>query len=110
MTDASALKASREAFEKCAAEARRYASHYSEASDGRNTFIMLAEWAERQSIALPPPDTDRSGFPEGWDRDDTKEGMFRTHRCTRCNDGAKPCPDGQTGPSRNCEHPHARTD
>lgn len=42
--------------------------------------------------------------------DETKTGMFRDHSCTRCNDGAKPCPNGQTGPSRNCEHPHARND
>lgn len=42
--------------------------------------------------------------------DPSKTGMFRDHRCTRCNDGAKPCPDGQTGPSRSCGHPHARND
>ncbi|HLP70433.1 MAG TPA: hypothetical protein VK181_23245 [Rhizobium sp.] len=29
-----------------AAEARRYAGFYPEASDGRNTFILLAEWIE----------------------------------------------------------------
>lgn len=51
-----------------------------------------------------------SGFPEGWDRDDTKTGMFVTHQCSRCSNGAKPCPSGQTGPHRNCEHPHARND
>lgn len=28
------------------AEARRYASHYPEASDGRNTFVIFAEWVE----------------------------------------------------------------
>jgi hypothetical protein len=38
----------REIWERVSAEARRYASHYSEASDGRNTFILFAEWAERQ--------------------------------------------------------------
>lgn len=27
-------------------EARRYASHYKPGSDGRNTFVMLAEWIE----------------------------------------------------------------
>lgn len=39
------IKAERAAI---AAEARRYAGHYPEASDGRNTFIMLAEWIERR--------------------------------------------------------------
>jgi hypothetical protein len=29
-----------------AAEARRYAGHYPPSSDGRNTFILLAEWIE----------------------------------------------------------------
>lgn len=29
-----------------AEQARRYAGHYKEGSDGRNTFIMLAEWIE----------------------------------------------------------------
>lgn len=42
--------------------------------------------------------------------DPTKEGMFRDHSCWKCGDGAKPCPNGQTGPSRNCEYPHARND
>lgn len=32
-----------------ASEARRYASHYPEASDGRNTFIVFAEMIERRS-------------------------------------------------------------
>ncbi len=35
-----------------AQEARRYASHYPEASDGRNTFIIFAEMIERR--ASPP--------------------------------------------------------
>jgi hypothetical protein len=38
-----------------AAEARRYAAMYPQASDGRNTFIMLAKWAEQRT----PP----SGLP-----------------------------------------------
>lgn len=32
-----------------ASEARRYASHYPEASDGRNTFIMFAEMIEARA-------------------------------------------------------------
>ncbi len=32
-----------------AMEARRYASHYPEASDGRNTFIMFAEMIENRA-------------------------------------------------------------
>jgi hypothetical protein len=38
-----ALKAEREAI---AAQARLYASYYPQSSDGRNTFILLAEWIE----------------------------------------------------------------
>lgn len=30
-------------------EARRYASHYPQSSDGRNTFTLLAEWIESRS-------------------------------------------------------------
>lgn len=33
-------------------EARRYASHYKPSSDGRNTFLMFAEWVEK--LATPP--------------------------------------------------------
>jgi hypothetical protein len=29
-----------------AAKAREFAAHYPQSSDGRNTFIMLAEWIE----------------------------------------------------------------
>ncbi len=29
-----------------AAEARRYAEFYPQSSDGRNTFVMFAEWVE----------------------------------------------------------------
>lgn len=40
-----------------AEQARIYAGHYPEASDGRNTFILLAEWIERrgdqQSTTVP---------------------------------------------------------
>jgi Lar family restriction alleviation protein len=32
-------------------EARRYASHYPQSSDGRNTFIMLAEWIDQRALA-----------------------------------------------------------
>ena len=34
-----------------AEQARRYAGHYKEGSDGRNTFIMLAEWIEARAAA-----------------------------------------------------------
>lgn len=37
-------------------------------------------------------------------------GMFREHSCSRCNNGLRACPNGQAGPHRNCEHPHARND
>ena len=39
--------------EAIASEARRYAAMYPEASDGRNTFIMFAEWVERQATHAP---------------------------------------------------------
>lgn len=35
-----------------AAEARRYASHYPEASDGRNTFIIFADWVEARGTKV----------------------------------------------------------
>lgn len=31
---------------KIAAKAREYAEHYPQSSDGRNTFLMFAEWVE----------------------------------------------------------------
>lgn len=38
-----------------AKEARRYAAFYPQGSDGRNTFVMLAEWIEgRANKHLPP--------------------------------------------------------
>lgn len=40
--------ARRQAFGEVAQKAREYAAHYPEASDGRNTFIIFAEWAEEQ--------------------------------------------------------------
>lgn len=43
-----AVKAERDAI---SAEARRYASHYPQSSDGRNTFVMLAEWIENRRPA-----------------------------------------------------------
>lgn len=42
-----------QAFEECAQKARDWAAHYSPGSDGRNTFVLLAEWAE-QRAATPP--------------------------------------------------------
>lgn len=41
-----AVAAEREA---CASKAREFAGHYPEGSDGRNTFILLAEWIERRA-------------------------------------------------------------
>lgn len=41
-----AIKAEREA---CAAKAREFAGHYDQGSDGRNTFILLAEWIEKRT-------------------------------------------------------------
>lgn len=35
--------------EAIAAEARRYAAMYPQSSDGRNTFIIFADWVERRA-------------------------------------------------------------
>jgi len=35
----------------CAAMAREYAEHYPPGSDGRNTFVILAEWIENRATA-----------------------------------------------------------
>lgn len=38
---------------EAAAEARRYASHYEQGTDGRNTFTLLAEHFERKASESP---------------------------------------------------------
>lgn len=59
---ARALMAERErarsqAFEEAAQKARQWSEHYPQSSDGRNTFILFAEWAEEQA------EVDRSASP-----------------------------------------------
>lgn len=39
-------------LERAAARARVYASNYEQSSDGRNTFILLAEWADAEAAAI----------------------------------------------------------
>jgi hypothetical protein len=39
--------------EECAVKAREWAEHYSPGSDGRNTFILFAEWAETLQPSEP---------------------------------------------------------
>ena len=39
-------------MERAAARARVYASSYAQSSDGRNTFILLAEWADAEAAAI----------------------------------------------------------
>ena len=39
-------------MERAAARARVYASNYEQSSDGRNTFILLAEWADTEAAAI----------------------------------------------------------
>ena len=54
-----------EAMEQVSAEARRYASCYPQSSDGRNTFVMLAEWAEGTTrTALNPKETPDAEWPD----------------------------------------------
>jgi hypothetical protein len=47
---------------KVSEEARRYAGHYKPSSDGWNTFLMFANWADEQAAA-PTPSASR-GMPE----------------------------------------------
>ena len=35
--------------EACASKAREFAAHYLQGSDGRNTFVLLAEWIENRA-------------------------------------------------------------
>lgn len=37
--------------DKITAKAREWAEHYSRGSDGRNTFILFAEWVEKRKDA-----------------------------------------------------------
>lgn len=41
------------------------------------------------------------------DPDYSKEGIFVYHNCSRCNDGKKPCVEGNP---LKCQYPHARND
>jgi len=53
-------------------------------------------------MAAPPP------APVDPRADDpTREGIFRSHNCWRCQDGTKPCAQGH--PNR-CDYPRARND
>ena len=45
-------KAEARGMERAAARARVYASNYEQSSDGRNTFILLAEWADAEAAAI----------------------------------------------------------
>jgi hypothetical protein len=45
--------------------------------------------------------------PDPREDDPTREGIFRSHNCSRCQDGAKPCVRGATN---RCEYPRARND
>lgn len=44
----------RSTLEGVATEARRYAGYYPQSSDGRNTFILFAEWCERRQTEETP--------------------------------------------------------
>lgn len=69
-------------------------------------FVRAADLHSPQS---EPSTTPGGGFPEGWDRDETKTGIFRDHSCSRCNSGALPCIKGN-GRERDCDTLHARND
>lgn len=38
-----------------AAKAREWAAHYDQGSDGRNTFVLFAEWVEDRAASQPSP-------------------------------------------------------
>lgn len=59
-----------------------------------------------QNVVLQTPDM-RAVAIDPRDPDPTREGIFRNHNCSRCQNGAKPCVQGH--PNR-CEFPHARND
>ncbi len=62
------------------------------------------------TFAAVMTEQNRSGFPEGWDRDDTKAGtIFHDHTCYRCRDGELPCIKGK-GRERDCDTLRARND
>lgn len=42
------------------------------------------------------------------DPDPSREGIFRDHRCWKCNDGERPCTDKDSG--NVCPYPRARND
>lgn len=41
------------------------------------------------------------------DPDPSREGMWRYHNCSYCDDGRKPC---KQGGAHRCSNPHARND
>lgn len=49
----------------------------------------------------------RADKPDPRDPDYSRSGIFQTHNCWKCANGAKPCVSGS---SRQCEYPHARND
>lgn len=64
----------------------------------------------RAALAAQPLPVSGDASPrDGRDPDPTKEGIFRDHRCWKCNDGEKPCVR-KGGHSHLCEYPHARND
>jgi hypothetical protein len=79
-------------------------------------FPSDAEIARSQALladVLGPEEVEkleREAFDLVMDRameDRTREGFWRYHRCWRCNDGRRACPQaGQGG----CEYPRARND
>jgi hypothetical protein len=52
------------------------------------------------------PYQNSAGFPEGWDRDESKAGtIFEYHACSGCQDGARKCKEGNPNC---CSWPRAR--
>lgn len=63
-------------------------------ADGRGTAEIAAEIAMRKAEIRLPFRTPQVG-------------MFRDHRCWKCQDGARPCAQGNP---LNCDYPRARND
>jgi hypothetical protein len=51
--------------------------------------------------------TPKSAAPDPREDDPSREGIFRSHNCWRCEHGAKPCAQGGW---HRCNNPRARND
>lgn len=67
--------------------------------------LQALRWETAMGLVVNSENTTKPRDPR--DPDPTKEGVFQTHNCYRCKDGALPCKKGNP---RNCDTLHARND